>query len=152
MVVCLPNRRQPEFRGLPLTSDMHMHWLVPISRKEEEPVGAAPKDCRTHDIIVAAFADEPQAGLGRALEIRQTFAMSRGASSVRAAPSVLAGPAGSLGCGISIVLTLRRRHALAKRPSPLDELRGRRRRPEHCLQLLMGNELIIQIIRVTIDA
>ena len=47
------------FAVLRSRGDMHVHRLVPIGRVEEEAVGAAPKDRRTHRAIVAGFSIAP---------------------------------------------------------------------------------------------
>src|SRR6266508_3364174 len=43
VVVRLTNGKQPELRGLVLARDVNVHWLVPVTCKEEEPIRAAPQ-------------------------------------------------------------------------------------------------------------
>ena len=81
-----PHRLQPELRFLALAGHMYVRWFAPIARIEEETVGAALENRRTHAWIVS--------GSELGCHVRRTaqrVAMSRGALDRGGAAGSIAG-------------------------------------------------------------
>jgi hypothetical protein len=59
VVVSDSSRCQPELRCLALAAHVHVHRLVPITRKKEEAIRTALQNSRTHELLSQVFRNGP---------------------------------------------------------------------------------------------